>query len=199
MLKSSKKSSASNKYYGNDGLEDILIFRNGIDRPVKLKGNIDLIANNIDFQLLEETHYLPLEEVDSVYIGVIPRDLSAMIVSKYINGTLLDDSKDFYMELLVPGKVKLYKRTKVKLRRANYNRALDIGDKEDSYRFKYEYFIHTENGKLLEVPKKNKSFLKLIASYDGAASFFEKRKLNCENEEDLRLLITYINKKNYDK
>ena len=194
ILKSSKKNSALNKYYVNDGLEDILIFRNGIDRPILLKGNIDFMSNNVDFDLLGQKHMIPLENVDSVLMGVIPNDLKNMVVEKYVNGNRLDNDSDYFLHLLVDGKVKLYKRTKVKIRRANYNKALDIGNKKESYQVKFEYFIFTENGELLEVPKKSKSFLKIIAPYKGAASFYKREKLSNKKEEDLESLITYINK-----
>lgn len=195
LLKNSKKADALKKYYVKKETEDLLIFRNGIDRPIKLIGNIDFVADNIDFQLLGVKHSIPLDNVDSVYVGYIPKDLKSMIVDKYLNGTLLDKDNEFYMQLIVDGETQLYRRTKVKIRRANYNKALDIGNKEDTYNIKYEYFIYTESKGLLKVPKKNKSFLKLLRSYKGAASFFKKQDLDCKEEEDLELLITYINKK----
>jgi hypothetical protein len=199
MLKSSKKADPLTNYYAKPELEDLLIFRNGIDRPIKLRGNVDFLSNNVDFDLLSIKHIIPLESVDSVFVGEIPENLKGMIIKKYVNGSLFDDSKDFFLELIVDGELKLYKRTKVQIRRANYNKALSIGSKKDKYQIKLKYFIYAENRGLLEVPKKSKSFLKLIKPYKGAASFYTKRKLSHKKVEDLELLITYINKNNYDK
>ena len=56
MLKSSKKADPLTNYYTKPVLEDLLIFRNGIDRPIKLRGNIDFLSNNVDFDLLGVKH-----------------------------------------------------------------------------------------------------------------------------------------------
>ena len=199
MLKSSKKADPLTNYYTKPVLEDLLIFRNGIDRPIKLRGNIDFLSNNVDFDLLGVKHIIPLESVDSVFVGEIPENLKGMIITKYVNGSLFDENTAFFLEIIVEGELTLFKRTKVRIRRANYNKALSIGNEEDRYQIITEYFIYTENNGLLEVPKKSKSFLKLISPFKGAASFYKKRKLNHKKVEDLELLITYINKNNYDK
>lgn len=195
MLKSEKKADPLKHFYNDSELRDVLIFRSGLDRPVKLRGNVDLISNDIDFELLGLKHTVPLESVDSVFVGLIPDNLKGMDVVKYVNGNLFDEEMDYYLELIEDGDVKLFKRTKVKIRRATYNKALAIGSKDEKYHITFEYFMYTENKGLVKVPKKNKSFLKLISSYKGAAAFFKKRKLKSKKEEDLRLLITYINKK----
>lgn len=199
ILKSSKKSNSLDKYYSNDRVEDIVIFRTGLDRAIKLKGNFDFVSNNIDFDLSGAKHSIPIENIDSIYVGFIPKDINLMQAKVFVNANVLSDGNDFYLESLEDGKVKLYKRTLIKIRRANYNKALAIGNKEDTYKERYEYYIYTENNKLLELPKLNKSRKNLIRSYNETWSYFKKKDqvdqlLDCENERDLKILIKYLNK-----
>ena len=109
MLKTSKKADPLKHYYSTPELEDVLIFRNELDRPIKLRGSVDLISNNIDFELLGLKHSIPLESVDSVYVGVIPNNMKGMEVVKYLNGNLFDEENNYYLELIEDGELKLLK------------------------------------------------------------------------------------------
>ncbi len=100
-----------------------------------------------------------------------------------------------FAKVLVEGDLCLYHRKELYLQKANYNVALNVGEKEDKNVLRDAFYIRKKDGSELFPVKKNRKD-NLIYFFDKqheVEAYIRRHNLKFTEEEDLVKLITYYN------
>lgn len=196
ILRASEKSESEEKYYDSEGPQEILIYRTGIDRPVKLIGNVNLVSSSIDFEIGEVKHTLAIDEIDSILVSEINDIFGNGFKAKYVNSQLFSSEGGFYIEILAEGPSSVVmRRTTIKVRKANYNRALDIGNKKDSYKVRTEYYFYSRGSGMVKLPTDKKGFKRFLNVNESYLHPDLADIADMDAKQDLKLLVKYFNNK----
>lgn len=100
---------------------------------------------------------------------------------------------DGFVEVLRDSpRIKLYRRYEVEILKANYNVALNTGNKNDTAKLKMKYLIFYNN-RLHEFSGKRKELAAVFGEDAGSAEkFIKKEKLKFKQEEDYRKLVEFV-------
>jgi len=99
-----------------------------------------------------------------------------------------------FIEELVQGKFKLYCSKKIVITSANYNIALDVGDRDGKVLKKNEFYLKTPNGRIIKITRKKKLLYNSLGDHGAQIKeYMKKRHLKCGKREDLIKIINYCN------
>ncbi len=141
----------------------------GKNRVISKPGAIKKIAYNEEQAL----HYVPYEK-------------KRFLLKNQVDTT--------FMELLVDGKVSLFKNPQCKLKDPDYNEALMVGDKNYKFVHGQSYYIQKDAKLLKKIkPKERRLFQLLTKKQDKVKNYIENNNLNLENEKDLARVFRYYN------
>lgn len=173
------------RYYDTESSDELRIILDNDQVTNVVPGRIDFNNETVDVEVgvggiaISKDYF----KIIDVYRTL---DNSAIDTLTYVNsGLIFNDKKSRILQVLSKGEKVLLKHLEVKFVKSNYNKALNIGNKEDSFRVKetYYYFI---NDKLVEVPFKSRKMSNFIEKYSlGANSNF-----SVNSEVDLVKLFT---------
>jgi hypothetical protein len=98
-----------------------------------------------------------------------------------------------FFEVLVDGKIPLFKKTLVSIKKADYNVQLSIGSRDDKILKKPKFYYAIEN-RVTEIPASKK---KLMPSFKDKASevekFMDENNLSVKKEDDLIKVYSFYN------
>jgi hypothetical protein len=96
-------------------------------------------------------------------------------------------------EVLTKGKTMLLSHVGLEYVKANYNMAMDVGEKNDTYAQRRTLFVYHET-KLVKIEKNKKKLLSLFpGKTKQIEEYAERNNLGFRKESDLVQLIEYIN------
>lgn len=126
---------------------------------------VDTMDIKYNFDLLESIFYFNMNEK----IFSIKSDfIKSFIIDNrtFINYRLPQSTKPMILELLVDGKVLLYKHHGIDLVKANFDPLLNVGSKTDTYK-KFKSFYAFCDDRLIEIPNKVKKSIKKLHNECG--------------------------------
>ncbi len=97
-----------------------------------------------------------------------------------------------FFKVLYNGEVRLLIHYLTDIKKANYNVALDVGNKDDEIIIVNQYYVILE-GDLLPVETTRKKLIRQFDSNNQVGDYIRDKKINPKNEEDLINLVQYIN------
>jgi len=154
------------------------------DLPMK----IDLKNNLIEIRHGEEIKILPITKCKALTLdGAVQSRL-------FINGNSMPD-KGFtgLVEPLVMGKLSLYNKPNLEVYRANYNAAMDVGNRNDRYVVKEQLFMFRE-GNVIDVSKAGKKIMDNFQDRaDEVKAYAKTNALSFKKKEDLIKIIAFYN------
>lgn len=101
--------------------------------------------------------------------------------------------KDFF-EVLVQGKVNLLVRYIIVIIPANYNKALDVGDKNDEITIKETYYIQKDAELPFLIDKRGENVTRVMADRaNDVKEFTSKEHISFKKKNDLIRLVNYYN------
>ena len=185
-----KKGETSGDYYLNEHWYegDIIMNSNKIVSSKPLK--IDLQNSAVEVKFDNEVRFMYLKELDTIsWFNAVSAKQNIFVNSrKYgvVNPPIVEvlfDSEE----------MKLLAHTKTTLIKANYNAALDVGEKSDKIIKERTVYFTKSNNEIDELPKSKKSFLAIFDDHSNRAKDLIKSKnLDFKNEEDLITLLDLI-------
>lgn len=114
----------------------------------------------------------------------------------YINARGYKSDKDFpkgFFEVVVDGKVPLFKHTALYIKKADYSEALDVGSRDDKI-LKQNTFYHAADDMILKIPRNKNKFLELFGDKQHEIDMFmSDNRLSLNKEEDLKLIYRHYN------
>ncbi|WP_143962221.1 hypothetical protein [Litoribacter populi] len=114
----------------------------------------------------------------------------------FVNGMeFLEDNAPVsgFFEILVDGELPLVRRTVTSLKRANYNTALMIGNRDDEIKKKNIYY-YVKGKHLLEVPRRKKKLIKIFEGNESEVhGFISTNKLNLNENNSLYMVFSFYN------
>lgn len=140
------------------------------------------------------------QKENSAYAIGAPDSIKALWMDKrlFVYLTFTNESKtdkDFF-EVLVDGKAKLLIRYVTEIIPANYNKALDVGNKNDQITIKETYYVQKDNESPVLIDKKGKTIAQTLADQtEEIKKFTDKEHISFKKKEDLTRLIDYYNSK----
>lgn len=155
-----------------------------------LVGRIDFYNNMIEVDVAGKFFGVDIKDIYRVEVYKSKGD--GIDTINFINAKpVLGAKKMYLLEIVVDSEMSLLKRRKVRYKRANYNKALDVGDREDKHIPK-TVFYSFKKGELIEIPlNKEKKLVEVLSGLFPA----EKLSVVPENEYDLIQLFKIKNKK----
>ena len=98
-----------------------------------------------------------------------------------------------FFEVLVDGRVALFKRLRVVLKKADYNSALDIGSRDDKIVKQATYYLN-QTLVVTELPSAKNKLASLMGDRgDEVKDFIDRNKLSVRKEDDLVRIFQYYN------
>ena len=157
---------------------DIPIFR---DLMVK----IDIQHNLLEIQYNDEIKLLTSSQTFSFNIK---SDKDTF----FTRNALDPDFPDGFFKVLCNGETPLLIHYLTDIKMANYNVALDVGNKDDEIIVVNKYYVIWE-GDLLPVENTRKKLIKQFDSNKQVSGYIRDKKINPKNEQDLINLFEYVN------
>lgn len=166
--------------YGNDNLLDGF--------PVRY----DLKANSLEFNINNEIKVLDVRRVKSM----VWLDSLTHIPHNFVNGKeymVNNIPMTALLEVLVEGKLGLYKEYQYWIKKPDFNPALNVGSPDERIYKKSVFYFGTE--KVLQaVPEKKKAVPAIFGDQKEAMkAYVKKQKLSVGKEDDLVKLFEYYN------
>ena len=100
------------------------------------------------------------------------------------NGTKFDNFCTVY-----GSRARLVKQSYVELQKADYNLALDVGNKQDRFIKKSKFYL-VKDDELIELTKKS-VYIVMASKAAEIREFIKKKRINFTEERDLRSVIDY--------
>ena len=98
-----------------------------------------------------------------------------------------------FFEVLVDGQMPLFKKTRLTVKKANYNVALDVGSRDDKILKVHEYFL-ARSGEVMEVPTSRKKITSVFSPKgDDVTKFMNANDLSVKKEIDLVHIFEFYN------
>lgn len=183
-----KKSIVKGEYYYNKYwyLGTIELFSGVLIKDYPLK--YDMKMNQIDIKVDGEVKALSVWKVKEI------RWVNTLGVSEIFRNSIIYDKDSQGLFLIIyDGKVPLLKKTFLKLQEANYNPALDVGDKTDQYT-KVSTYYTTSNSKLKKIKNNKKHVLKLFKDKkEQIKKYASDNNLSYKKDYDLAKIFEYYN------
>jgi hypothetical protein len=103
-----------------------------------------------------------------------------------------------FLEILVDGDINLYMKTELSILKANFNMALNIGEKEDRVVKENVYYLRKkEQDELFQISKNKKDNLTFFQEKQAEVnSYIKQQNLKFNREEDLIQLVKHYNSLN---
>lgn len=155
--------------------------------------NYDLDEEVLVLKKNRRIYFLPLKYVSSLG-GVFDSTSRNLNGEREYQKKEVDGEVGLY-QMIATGKYSLYKHVDIKLKRANYNVALNIGDKRPTIKKIEKYFIFYDN-KFYEVHSKRKKALKKLKNVKEVHNYIKKSKVDTNNPKALETMIILLNQKN---
>jgi hypothetical protein len=98
-----------------------------------------------------------------------------------------------FFNVMVDGKMPLFKKTEAYIKKADYNASLDVGHRNDRI-LKREKLFYAVEGKVFEVPSAKKKFLLLFEEQQHEVNdFIKSNDLSLGNESHLKRVFEFYN------
>ncbi|MEQ9426829.1 MAG: hypothetical protein RJQ09_20570 [Cyclobacteriaceae bacterium] len=158
--------------------------------------SFDMIRYHIENDLVEVYH-------EDQILGAEGKAVKRMDITDFSTGdkrsfirledieTYSSEDKTGMCELLADGDVKLIRTFDVEIQEANYDAALDVGEKEDKMIILSQTYL-VKGGLFIKVKGKG-DLISLLDDVD-IKGYMKKNKLSHKNESDLAQIIDYYNK-----
>ncbi len=149
--------------------------------------NYDLEGQAMEIKTESEIKVL---EVNRILIFVC-KNPATLQNDTFINGTIFRQPSGMY-RVLTSGNVNLLESVRIKIIRANYNVAMDVGNKNDE-KVKEEKLFVLANGKFAELEKNKHIFPHFGDKKTQVEEFADKNKLKVRKLNDLIKIINFYN------
>ncbi|MBQ4913114.1 hypothetical protein J8L85_01605 [Maribacter sp. MMG018] len=173
--------------YINDKFKPAIIYPD--NKPFLVRYNAK--DDRIEVQL-KEGKFLSLDNQKRDY-GVVMKETGTVYQTLYSEGVKM---AGYFIEVVNGKNVSVYKK-QVKKFVEGKDASENYGVEKPPYFTDPEniFFVQLEpNGKIQELPKRKKSFIKLFKENEGAVKkYLSDHKINLSNESDIKKVITYIN------
>lgn len=98
-----------------------------------------------------------------------------------------------FFEVLVDGPTPLFKKTRLAMKKANYNVALNVGSRDDQILKVHEYFV-ARSGKVTEIPSSRKKIAAVFSpKEEDIAKYMNANDLSVRKETDLVHIFQFYN------
>ena len=177
-------------YLNDEWLTSNIYLKRGLfpaDRIEKVAIKVDLMTNTIELKTEEGIKVLDQAKVDK-FEWFNPQTNTREV---YINGNhfTLNGTKFDNFCTVYGNRGRLVKWSYVELQKADYNVALDVGNKEDRFIKKSKFYLLKDN-ELIELTKKS-VYLVMAPKADEIRQFIKKNRVNFTQESDIRSVIDY--------
>lgn len=173
----------SNYIYNDWQLADIkIVSDSGIIQDVYIK--IDVLNNIVEIQDIKE-------------IKVLPANLTKFIKLKQKNETYItknaigDYILNGFSKVIYNGKTSLLCNYSARIKEAQYNEALAVGNRDDELILVKKYYVFI-NKELILIEKSQRKLIKAFAYNPKIQQFIKDNHISPKNENDLITLLTYI-------
>jgi hypothetical protein len=148
----------------------------------------DLKNNLIELQVGSSIKILPVDHCKSFEMNRVPFTQ----VFQNASTTALQTISGA-VEELAKGKVLLYSQPYVEIIKANYNVAMDVGNRNDRY-LKKEKLLLVSNGEIHDITKAGRKILTYLHDHaDSIEKFVEEKQLSYKNKDDVVAIIQFYN------
>jgi hypothetical protein len=106
----------------------------------------DILNNGLEVKVDDDVRFLPAALIKAYVI----RDND--IARTFVNGSSIDPAYPFLLEVLADGKMALLKRTRIQIKNADYNEALDLGSRNNRL-LKESILYYAMGNEITELPK----------------------------------------------
>ncbi|MEM7107549.1 MAG: hypothetical protein AAF519_04925 [Bacteroidota bacterium] len=149
----------------------------------------------INYDLLSKQIIVKTDTGDIVISSIFVKNFSikSPLKSYYFEKT----SYGSHIEKIYAGKqYSLYANHSIKVIKAKYNQALDLGDKQDKHVKKVNYHFSCPDNKHLEIPRKKRDFVKLFDEKDQALldQYFSTNLYKPKDAKSLKNIFEYLSK-----
>ncbi|MFZ4398674.1 MAG: hypothetical protein ACOYO1_01470 [Bacteroidales bacterium] len=145
---------------------------------------VDILNNLIEIKDANEIKILP-EKLTGFFI--IKETDEIFITKNKLNNCILNG----FSKVLYNGKTSLLSNYSARIKKANYNIALDVGNRNDEIIIEKKYFLLI-NKELKEVNRNKKKFIDSFAFNSKIQDFIKEKNISPKNENDLIALLTFI-------
>lgn len=156
------------------------------------------IIDNLNLRYDVYKKEIQFQADNKIYILSSPDSLNSVIIGsrRFIYLSFKDKKtmqKDYFEELSPVNKSQLLMRHTVRIIKSNYNKALNVGNKDDRFEHRSYYYIRKGNVIAL-IDKKGNSFFTLFAeSSQELKKYVQQNSLSFSNREDIEQIVTYCN------
>jgi len=110
-----------------------------------------------------------------------------------INWSSIEVSQTGFYSVIYDGEKSVIKKIGLQIIDSNYNAMLDVGNKDNKYTQKNDYFF-IENGKVKKTRKKKKEVLNFLADRkDQISNYAKENNLKYSSDDDLKKIFNYYN------
>lgn len=114
----------------------------------------------------------------------------------FVTENVLKVSQKGFYKVMVDDKNMLLCGSKIEIVKANYNVALDVGNKHDTMVKKDEFFVYSQNGNLIHIELSKSKMRKQFRDKPVLYDYLKKNKINPKDKKQLVQFVDYINKNN---
>lgn len=169
---------------------------------IELKGGRIINDFDVNYDLDEEDivlrkdgrfYSLPLKYI-SGFGSVLQTNSSNEKAERTFSKKTVNFEEGIY-ETLATGKYSLYRHIDITVKKANYNAAINVGDKRPTIKQIERNYIVID-GEFVEVPSKRKKALKSLKKHTDICDFINENKLDTGDSNALKTMIIFLNQKN---
>jgi hypothetical protein len=153
----------------------------------------DIAANELEFNAKNGIKVLSGEKIKSF----VWMDADTKVPSYFINGKEFKDSDNVpyvgFFQVLSDGKMPLMKRTKVTIKKPDYNVALNVGSADEKI-FKSVMICYSKENKISKIPSSNKKGIPVFGEKSAEVKkFVEDNALSFGEEDELIKIFDFYN------
>lgn len=178
-------------YYLDDNwkMSNIKLLSNGVVKGYPAK--LDLKHYELDLQIDGEVKVIKLLTIREFSWIEMTGDSSKYVNTEHLYGAV--DGTGRVMEELVENEISLYKYTETYILEANYNAAMNVGQKDNLIKTRETFYIAIDNKLTLIDPKLKKNEALFGELYNQVAEFTKNNKLKLNRQEDLIKIVSFLN------
>ncbi len=172
----------TNYLYKDWVLADIVFSEDGSVMKDQLT-KLDIKNNLLE---IKDNDQVKVFNANQVYSVVLKLNADTFITKKAINV----ENPDGFLKILYNTNSSLLCHYSTKIKRANYNVALDVGDRDDEIVLHKTYYAFMK-GNLIKLENTRRKLLKQFQSDEKIITFINENKINPKKEEDIIELLRF--------
>jgi len=149
------------------------------DVPVR----VNVYENALEVKYKGEIKYLPVHKIEKV-------EFQNQGFSYLTNNTINTDAPEGFYKILYKKQSVLLCHYGYKIKEANYNVQMDVGEKDDKIIVTKDYYV-VLNNQLIKLENNRRKLIKQLGNSEAIEDFIKKQKINPKDEQDMIKFLDY--------